>query len=54
MHKAADRAKARLERRIQELPEAGRKPLNRRAQSRLGLRTPIRSPERGRDSGPSR
>ena len=43
-----------FERRIQELPEAERKSLNRRAQSRLGLRTPSRSPDRGRDSGPGR
>ena len=42
MRKTADRAKARLERRIQELPEAERKALNRRAQSRVGLRTPSR------------
>jgi len=54
MLKAADRAKADLERRIRELPEAERKALNRRAQSRQGLRTPSRLPERDRDSGPSR
>ena len=47
MRKAVDRAK--LERRIQELPEAERKALNRRAQSRLGLRPPSRLPDRGRD-----
>ncbi len=54
MRKAADRAKARLEQRIQELPEAQPKALNRRAQSRVGLRTPSRLPERGRNYGPSR
>ena len=36
MRKAADRAKARLEQRIQELPEAQPKALNRGAQSRGG------------------
>ena len=56
MHKAADQAKADLERRIQELPKAERNALTRRSQSRLGLRTPSRSPDRGydSDSGPSR
>ena len=54
VHKAADKAKADLERRIRELPEAERNALNRRAQSRPWLRTPSRLPERGRDSGPSR
>lgn len=54
MHKAADKAKADLERGIQEIPESERNALNRRAQSRLGLRTPSRLLDRGRDSGPSR
>ena len=43
-----------FERRIQELPEAERKALKRRAQSRLGLWTPSQLPERDRDSGLSR
>ena len=43
-----------FERRIQERPEAERKAQNRRAQSRPALRTPSRSLNRGRDSGPSR
>ena len=51
---AADRSKANLEQRIQELPEAEREALNRRAQSMTGLKKPSQSPELGRGSGRSR
>ncbi len=56
MRRGADRTRAELERRIQELPETERNALNRRAQSRSGLRRsgPSRLPERDRDYGPSR
>lgn len=42
-----------FERRIQELPEAERDALNRRAQSQMGLRIPNRPADRGRDYGAS-